>query len=122
MRKSRYGSLGVIGASIGANLALQALANHPEIPWAVLLSPGLNYRGLKTRPLLETLQSSQRVLLVASSEDIESLAAVRTLAKANPELTTVSELANLGHGTEMIERQPQLIGDIIKWIKTRHEI
>ncbi|MBI4670017.1 MAG: alpha/beta fold hydrolase [Elusimicrobia bacterium] len=38
---------GLIGASIGANLVSQTAASNPDVSWVVLLSPGLDYRGVK---------------------------------------------------------------------------
>src|SRR3990172_1406945 len=48
-------SVAVAGASIGANLALQYQAEHSEIKAAVLLSSGLNYRGVETEPLAKRI-------------------------------------------------------------------
>ena len=39
--------ISIVGASIGANLALSVAAKDAEITKIVALSPGLNYKGLK---------------------------------------------------------------------------
>ena len=59
----------LIGASIGANLALKWLAEHGEYTCATLLSAGLNYRGIRAEPLARELRRGQRVLLVAGRDD-----------------------------------------------------
>ena len=41
----------IIGASIGANMALVTAANEAEIDTVVLLSPGLDYFGVTTDEL-----------------------------------------------------------------------
>ena len=110
--------LGIIGASIGANLALAALASDPQFSWAVLLSPGRNYHGLETAPVLPKLRPQQHLLLLASEEDTEAVSTVAALAKERPTDTTARILTGLGHGTTMAERQPNLISDIVKWINT----
>lgn len=45
-RGVKPGRMGIVGASIGANIALRYAAEDGEIKTVVLLSPGLNYRGV----------------------------------------------------------------------------
>ncbi|MCS7109761.1 MAG: alpha/beta hydrolase, partial [Candidatus Micrarchaeota archaeon] len=40
-------SIGIIGVSIGANVALNYMATDPSIKTAILISPGIDYRGVK---------------------------------------------------------------------------
>lgn len=58
----------VIGGSIGANLSLQFLVNHPEVSGGVLLSAG-NYRGLDSAALVGKLSPSQNIIFAASKLD-----------------------------------------------------
>ena len=58
-----------VGASIGSNLSLQYVVEHPEFRSAVLLSPGLNYRGVDAVKLVPKLDSTHRVMLIASRDD-----------------------------------------------------
>lgn len=110
--------VGIVGASIGANLALEALANHGDITWAVCLSPGRNYHGLETAGLVARLTAGQRLFLAASDDDPESLRAVRALAhEETAGRVTTRELSGVGHGTTMWERQPRLMDDILAWIE-----
>ncbi len=44
--------IGLVGASIGANAALNLAAQEPLVRLTALLSPGLNYRGVTTEPAL----------------------------------------------------------------------
>src|SRR3989338_11429544 len=62
----------VAGASIGANLALEYLSESERISAAVLLSAGLNYRGIETLPLVEKVRPEQGVLLAAAKDDVRS--------------------------------------------------
>src|SRR5581483_2831298 len=41
-------SVGVGGASIGANIAFRYAVAHPEVPFCILLSPGADYQGIRT--------------------------------------------------------------------------
>src|SRR3989338_3696267 len=57
------------GASIGANLSIQYLAENPECRAVFALSPGYNYYGIQTVPLLENSRDGQNVFLVAAKDD-----------------------------------------------------
>lgn len=103
----------VMGASIGANLAIQLLTRHPELPLAIALSPGLNYRGIKTDELITQLHPGQKVILVASEEDVESFESARTLQRLNPSQTVLIERKDLGHGTTMTDKDPALLNELL---------
>ncbi|RJQ37236.1 alpha/beta fold hydrolase, partial [Candidatus Parcubacteria bacterium] len=78
-------ALHVGGASIGANLALQYLAEHPEAKSAVALSPGLGYRGVQTEPAVRSFREDQAVYYAASRDDEYSASSVQQLFDATPE-------------------------------------
>ncbi|MFH1430246.1 MAG: alpha/beta fold hydrolase [Candidatus Uhrbacteria bacterium] len=107
----------VIGASIGANLALRLLVEHQHLPAAVLLSPGRNYRGIETLPLAQRVRSAQRVLLAAGGADdahsTETVYALKTVLDGRAD-TRVFEHA--GHGTAMLERVDGFIEEVVQWV------
>ena len=108
----------LIGASIGANLAIRALAEHRDLPLAIALSPGLDYRGVKTDDAIQSLASSQKVVLVASDDDDRpSWDSVHELHRLNPS-TVLIERHGLGHGTDMTDKDPSLVDEIITHIST----
>jgi pimeloyl-ACP methyl ester carboxylesterase len=108
------------GASIGANLALQYLGSHPECKAVFCLSPGVGYRGIETLPIVRRLATNQRVLYVAAKDDaripdnFEQTSQIYDATAAERELK-VFETG--GHGTEILNAHPDLIGEIITWIK-----
>ena len=105
----------VIGASIGANLAIQFLSEHGTVPFAIALSPGLNYRGVKTDGFITQLHENQHVVLVASDDDDRDAAAsIQTLHKLNFSQTSLVEKKNIGHGTTMFEKDPALMQELIQ--------
>lgn len=63
--------IAVIGASIGANLALQFLTLNPTIGGGVLLSAG-DYKGIDSGQLVKKLSPDQKLLLAASKLDERS--------------------------------------------------
>jgi len=110
----------LIGASIGANLALEFMAENPAVGRAVLLSPGLDYRGIKAEPLMAKLKSGQAVLMVGSDDDPQSDGKViRALALAAPTGVRVDSrlYQKAGHGTNMFGREsPDLAQEILNWL------
>lgn len=109
-------SLVLVGASIGANLALQYFAGRPKLQTAVLLSPGLDYRGVQTEPALRELRQGQKLLFVASRDDQESAAAVADLDRLCLVAHEVFWYDAAGYGTAMFEGDRLLPERIADWI------
>ncbi len=104
----------IAGASLGANLAVLYAETDPKVKRLVLLSPGANYRGvmLPSGPLY-----SGKVLLVASSEDRYSADTLDAYARRiRGEYKTIIYPGG-AHGTDIIDRKPELAGRIIDWLK-----
>jgi len=107
----------VVGASIGANLALTTGADQPSIRTVVLLSPGLDYRGVATENPLQ--QYGQRpILIVASEEDTYAADSARTLADLAQGESQLEIYNGAGHGTNMFGPQPDLSPLILDWLAT----
>ncbi len=109
--------IAVVGASIGANLAVDALVRYPALPAAALFSPGLDYRGVLTLPAVGSLRTGQSLFLAASNDDSYSLETIRALYDAAHVAKDKRELRNAGHGTTMCEREPAIMEDITNWLK-----
>lgn len=110
----------VVGASIGANLALYTLANVKEIPTAVLMSPGLDFRGLQTEPLVKKLKQTKSFLCISSLDDKYSFDSCRTLIQETPlgiQKENI-ELQDAGHGTHMFSTEPDLAQKVVAWIES----
>lgn len=106
----------LMGASIGANLSIRALAEHANLPLAIALSPGLNYRGVTTDDAIKQIRPTQKVVLVASDDDDRpSWDSVHELHRLNPS-TVLIERHGLGHGTDMTDRDPSLVQEIMGYL------
>lgn len=108
----------IVGASIGANLALCYAAEHP-VSRLVLLSPGLNYRGVETLPAAARLTSRTAVLIATSEDDDENVAMSRRIAEELPPNVrrTVIEYHGAGHGTDMFGKEgPDLLRETCAWL------
>ncbi len=104
----------VVGGSIGSNMALITGDNIPEIKTAILLSPGLDYRGVTTDDRIASY-GERPLLIIASEEDSYSAESSRTLADLAAENTELTMLNGAGHGTNMLT-QTGVRQEIIAWL------
>lgn len=112
----------LIGASIGANLSLQYIIEHPEIKKVILLSAGLNYRGVATELLIKVLKPDQRIFLVSARDDgraeVNALQNQKLYEAAPPGVKKEIKIYETGgHGTDILKNQPDLVNLIIKFIE-----
>ncbi len=105
----------VIGASIGSNIALRLAASEPAMQTAVLLSPGLDYRGVTTADALAGY-GERPLLIVASQEDSYAANSSRTLSEQAQGETSLQLYDGAGHGTNMFGPQPGLADLILDWL------
>lgn len=106
--------IGVLGSSIGANLALVAAAKLPEIKAAVLLSPALDYSGVQTEALAGTYGGA--LMLVSSSEDTDAATGAARIAELHTGDENVVALNGAGHGIAMLAAQADLTQQIVTWL------
>lgn len=109
-----------IGASIGANLALQYISNHPEFKISVLLSPGLDYRGIKTEQAAKELQSDQKVFLIGSKDDNSNYAEIKQIFNdlSGGVKKEMQIFDTGGHGTDILNNHPELKEVIVNFMKS----
>jgi dienelactone hydrolase len=107
--------IAVVGASIGANLALRQAAATPGVRAIVLLSPGFNYKGLATLEAAKKL-AGVSVFYAAGADDAYSADTVRELAKGTHVAREVAILDDAGHGTTMFEKSPGFLDRVVKWL------
>jgi len=106
--------IAIIGASVGANIALNYAAEDSDIRTVVMLSPGIDFRGVKTDRTIK--EFDRPILLVASSEDsysAESSAKLHNLSASKDAKLEMYE--DVGHGTEMF-REKKLQPLIFSWL------
>jgi lysophospholipase len=118
-RKATRDKVVFVGASIGANLSLQYISEHPEFKTAILLSPGLNYRGIETEPLVKKLKAGQKVLFVSAKDDGDNAEENQKLFNLTP--AGVEKKIQIyptgGHGTDILDNQPELKNLIIDFLR-----
>jgi dienelactone hydrolase len=112
----RTGSIGMLGASLGANLAAVAAAANPDIRSIALVSPSLDYRGVRIETPLRQY-GGRPALLMASLHDPYAARSVRELAENAPGLRQMRWSDATGHGTVLLTRDPDLVRSIIEWFQ-----
>jgi dienelactone hydrolase len=113
------GRLVLIGASYGASNAIMYAADNPSVKAVVLLSPGMNYFNvLPVEPAVRKY-GSRPLLLVASSEDMRSVEAVRKITSINKDVYQSKIMDNCGHGTEMFSCGQVLKSLILNFISEK---
>ncbi len=110
----------MVGASVGANLALVGGSNEESIKTVVLLSPGLNYAGVETEPALSSF-GDRPLLIVASQEYTYSADSSVVLEEAAIGESQLILYDGAGHGTNMFEAEPDLSVQIIDWLDAHLE-
>jgi alpha-beta hydrolase superfamily lysophospholipase len=115
-REVVQGKVGVLGASIGANLAVLAAAGDPSVRSLALLSPGLDYRGLRTQAALNRY-GDRPALLVGSREDAYVMISMRRLVGEGAGVREQLVLDGAGHGTTMLARHADLVGALVDWFR-----
>ncbi|HLC79517.1 MAG TPA: alpha/beta fold hydrolase [archaeon] len=113
LQLSGYDLKYIVGSSIGANTALNYASHNPSIEKVVLLSPGINYKGIDTQKNAANVNA--KVLIVASSEDEYSFASSKELTKLIQN-SNFEQLHNAGHGTYMFAGT-NIENEILKWLK-----
>jgi pimeloyl-ACP methyl ester carboxylesterase len=108
----------VIGASVGANLGLSVCAESPGCVAAVLLSPGLDYRGITTADAMAGM-GVRPVLIAASENDNNNPADSLTLDSMAAGDHRLVIYPAAGHGTAMFAAEPGLIDLITQWLLAR---
>jgi dienelactone hydrolase len=112
----RPGSLGVAGASLGANLAALAAAGDSRIRSLALVSPSLDYRGVRIEPPMRQY-AARPALLIASLRDPLAARTVRELTKESPGPREARWAETAAHGTLLLAREPDLVRALAEWFQ-----
>jgi alpha-beta hydrolase superfamily lysophospholipase len=108
--------IGIAGASIGASLAALAAIDDTPVAALVLLSPTMDYRGLRMDAALKKF-AARPVLLVASDDDGYAMRTVREVQKAGGGVRESMLLSHAGNGTAMLANDPDLGRRLVEWLR-----
>jgi alpha-beta hydrolase superfamily lysophospholipase len=110
----------IVGADIGANLALQVAAENPSITNLVLLSPGFNIKGLKASGPF-ALYGERPIFLAASNGDDYSKKTVTYLKSKATGQSKMSLTKGSATGAQLLEENPDLEDSVLQWLQGNFE-
>jgi dienelactone hydrolase len=112
----RPGSIGIAGASLGASLGALAAAADPAVRSLALVSPSLDYRGVRIDAAMKQY-GGRPALLVASTHDPYAARSTRELARDPPGVreTRLSDIA--AHGSVLLARDADLVRALVEWFQ-----
>ena len=110
-------NIAVVGAGIGANVAVQLADRDPAIAAVALLSPNYEYKGIKITAA--TAQYTRPVYYIVSQDDSESYTATTELYATAPSTAKQLQVYETGgRGTKLLRHQPELSQLLIHWLGT----
>lgn len=104
----------IVGASIGANFALNYGAEDADVRAVVLLSPGLDYHGVETAAAMAKYRG-RPAYLVASDEDKYSADSVGKLHEIAAD-AALKLFTDAGHGTRIFKAEPSFEDALVDWL------
>ena len=112
----RASSIGVAGASLGASLATVAAAADQRIRSLALISPSLDYRGVRIDAPLRQY-GTRPALLLASLRDPFAARSVRALAEDPRGIREMQWSETPAHGTVLLARDPAASQLMVDWFR-----
>jgi alpha-beta hydrolase superfamily lysophospholipase len=109
-------SIGLVGASLGANLAALAAADLASVRAVALISPSLDYRGIRLDAAAMKKLGSRLVFLASSTEDPYALRTIHDLAADDRSRDQRLSTAH-AHGTALLTADPDLAGSLVDWLR-----
>lgn len=107
--------VGVIGASIGANVGINYAAAHPKaLKTLVLLSPGLDYQGVETAAAMKKVKVPS--FFIASQDDNYAAQSTQELYQALSIKKKIQVYEGTAHGSDILGMNPDLGATIIAWL------
>lgn len=112
----RPGAMALVGASLGANLAALAAGDAGVVRGVALLSPSLDYRGVRLDAAALRKLGSRPVWLAASTEDPYALRTVKEITAAGAAREQFLSTAR-AHGTALLSADPELARTLLDWLR-----
>jgi hypothetical protein len=112
----RAGAVGILGASLGASLAVVAAAAEQGVRSLALVSPSADYRGVRIEGPLRQY-GARPALLVASVHDPYAARSVRELADDPPGIRQMRWSDTAAHGTVLLARDPDVVRSLVEWFQ-----
>lgn len=110
----------LVGAELGANLALNVAADDPGIVSVLLLSPGMDIKGVTTPDAVKRY-GARPLLIVASEDDAYATRSAKALAATAAGEKRIELYKSAGKGTRMLNQEPTLEGLLVGFLGSHWE-
>ena len=120
LRKQGAKSITIIGAGLGANLAMAHAAADPAIESLVLLSPGLNIKGYRPSQTVQ-LVAERPILLAAGEGDSMAVNTVKYLNNQVKGKKRMVVLPGDRAGATLLDEHPALEDQVFAWLAGRYD-
>jgi alpha-beta hydrolase superfamily lysophospholipase len=113
------GKIGIAGLNLGATLAVIGAGAEPGVRSIALISPAMEFRGLKCDTAMHAFAArSGAALLAAGSLDPYGARSARQLADIEPGLRDLHLFdATAANGRALLQEQPDLVGALVDWFR-----
>ena len=91
----------MIGASVGGNAGLIYAQNEPRVLYVALISPGLEYSGLRIVPILREY-GDRPVFMAYADKDVYSRESVSMISDLVPRVLDIKEFDSMFHGNRLV--------------------
>ena len=115
-QKANTEEISIIGASLGANLALRAGTRYPELKSIILLSPGMSLWEIGIAEAIINY-GSRPIMLIAAEEDSYPAGTVQQLGEKALGFPEVHIYPGAAHGTELLDVHPDLTLLMLNWLE-----
>jgi alpha-beta hydrolase superfamily lysophospholipase len=120
LRKKGATRVSMVGAGLGANLAVDVASRDTSVTSVVLLSPGLNIKGYK--PSQTVAAYGQRpMLLAAGMDDAIASNTVKYLERQAKGQKRAVYLSGSQSGADLLEGHPELEDGVLAWLAGNYE-
>jgi dienelactone hydrolase len=106
----------VAGAGVGGSLALHYALERTDIAAVLMVSPGLDYKGVKTADAIKAY-GKRPSLLISSEGDSYSVSSGTSLKAASEGLCELREYPGSAHGTNLLDGSNAAQDDAILWLQ-----
>ncbi len=111
--------LAVIGASLGGNAGLIYAQSDARVKYVAMISPGLEYLGLRIVPVLREF-GDRPVFMAYADKDVYSRESVSLISDLVPRVLDIQEIDAMFHGNRLVNSniplRAKLLQDLRKYL------
>jgi pimeloyl-ACP methyl ester carboxylesterase len=116
LRGKGAGEVQLVGANLGANLALTAAAEDAQIKAVALLSPGLNIAGVTLGQAVFDKYGKRPMLMMVGTENNYELRTITYIEEHAQGEHPVEVLDKAGSGVKMLNKVPDADTNLVAWL------